>query len=282
MSVLKVTSTRNKKPYYFYDLHKYITDDVKSEGLTGANGCSVRYAVQSMQTTKVLYHKPSGRQTIEITLSLTSRQKYIDDKIYLQVADRVCFLYSDYQSYYAVHKDTNVPHIHIIMNSVNFRTGYKFTQSKSDLNRLKQNVNCILDEFGFDIIRKSANEIWDDNEHSGTTFSYLEVYEEVQPFNDFSLDINPEDDPLDVDDPLEMENIFNDETQDCNPCNIPPWYKEVESYRTNPDYPSEPSCITHFGSQCTRNYYPNYPYSTNYAYGNLPPNPFLRACSVSF
>ena len=252
MSIMKMTSTSNKNSQYFQKLYDYITDDAKSEGLVGTNGCSVVNAVPSMETLKKLLHKTGGRQTIEITLSLTPDTKGIDDNTYLRVADRVASFYPDYQSYYAVHKDSNLRHIHIVMNSVNFKTGRKFTQSKSELNRFRQLVNTVLKKFGFDIITESANNIWDDSQHSGTTFSYLELYEFMPDSRRFDLDIQP------AADPLQMEDIFQEDSRNNITEKAVPWHYDGNGRECrNPDYPSDICDFSAFGFG--RNYDQNSP-----------------------
>ena len=269
MSIMKMTSTSNRNSQYFQKLHDYITEDTKTEGVVGANGCSVVNAVPSMETLKKLLHKTGGRQTIEITLSLTPDMKGTDDNIYLRVADRVASFYPDYQSYYAVHKDSNLRHIHIVMNSVNFKTGRKFTQSKSELNRFRQQVNTVLKKFGFDIITESANNIWDDSEHSGTTFSYLELYEFMPDSRRFDLDIQP------VADPLQMEDIFQEDSRNNITEKAVPWHYDGNGRECrNPDYPSDICDFSTFGFG--RNYERNSPMFNPNLLANFH-NPFEEA-----
>lgn len=95
--------------------------------------------------------------------------------ITVEILDAV---YPEYQSISAYHADSNVPHTHSILNSVNSITGRKFSQSPSDLNRVKQKVNNILKKHGFEIITASANDFVDRTDYSDVEgFDFLELDE---------------------------------------------------------------------------------------------------------
>ncbi len=251
MSIIKMTHTSNKKSRYFQQLYDYITDEVKSEGLIGARGCPIENAVPSMEMLKKLAHKPGGRQTIEIVVSLTPDTGSISDKSYLGAAENIAGLFPDYQSYYAVHKDSSLRHIHIVMNTINFKTWRKFTQSKSELNRYRHKVNLILEAYGFDIMKESANIIWDGSEHSGTTFSHLEIEESMPPSRRFDMEIQP------MAEPLKIKDIFQVDSLDFNTENAVPWYYDGNGEYKNPDYPSIADAAAGAAFGFGRNYDPN-------------------------
>ncbi len=170
-----------------------------------------------MLTIKGLYHKPDGRQFIQMVIASTAGT-YTEDSIYLRLADYIAsVLFSDYQSFYAVHKDTAHRHIHIVINTVNFRTGLKFSQSKQDLNRLKQQCNHWLTEFGFDIVKTSANTFWEKNDYShASNFYFLELDESILPVEKNSVEIDPEDDPLEADTHLYSAPSPDPYVPECN------------------------------------------------------------------
>lgn len=78
----------------------------------------------------------------------------------------------------AVHTDSKFVHGHVLLDSVNAVTGRKFSQSPSDLNRVKQKANSILKKYGFEIITAGANEFVDHTDHSKEEgFDFLELDE---------------------------------------------------------------------------------------------------------
>lgn len=78
----------------------------------------------------------------------------------------------------AVHTDSKCIHAHVLLDAVNAVTGRKFSQSPSDLNRVKQKTNNILKKHGFEIITASANEFVDRTDYSDVKgFDFLELDE---------------------------------------------------------------------------------------------------------
>ncbi len=133
-----------------------------------------------MLAIKKLVHKLGGRMWIEMVLSLTPEDKKRPNRAYMQVAEDFVRVFEEYQVLYTVHLDSPIRHLHFMMNSVSIRTGKKYSQSPSDLQRLKAKTNDILQAHGFDIIRIGAEQMLDLTDHSNEVgFEYLEISEEV-------------------------------------------------------------------------------------------------------
>ena len=67
-----------------------------------------------------------------------------------------------------------------MLNSVNFRTGKMFSQSKNELNRFKLHCNHVFTEYGLDIIRKTADEMVSTVIHEmDEGFDCLELFDEI-------------------------------------------------------------------------------------------------------
>lgn len=90
----------------------------------------------------------------------------------------VATFFPEHMAVIAVHTDTNVIHAHAVLDTVNAVTGRKFSQSPSDLNRVKQKANNILVKYGFEIITASANDFVDHTDYSKEEgFDFLELDE---------------------------------------------------------------------------------------------------------
>lgn len=189
MSIVKMINGGNCSRKSFRDLHEYVTAASKTKnGQTiGSSGCiTSNHVIEEMLTVKKLYHKSGGRQWIHVAISLTPDEKHRPDDLYMAVGEKIANLFYGFQCFYAVHHDTKLRHLHIVLNSVSMLDGTKYSQSKSDLQRIKQKCNDIFREFGFDTIDPQAGELLDTTDYSNAVgFEYLELNE--QPENRLSL-----------------------------------------------------------------------------------------------
>ena len=146
MSLLKIINGANNDKDFIPKIHEYIVDDVKTDKgqLVGTSNCFRKHAVKDFMTVKKLHHKTHGRQGIHMVLSITPDIPENSDEVYMDIADEIASYFSEYQSVYSVHKDTRHRHIHMVLNSVSYETGKKFSQSKQELNQLKGYFNHVL------------------------------------------------------------------------------------------------------------------------------------------
>ncbi len=94
----------------------------------------------------------------------------------MDIADEIASYFSEYQSVYSVHKDTRHRHIHMVLNSVSYETGKKFSQSKQELNQLKGYFNHVLSDYELDIIKTKTDDILDENPYNfNDGFDFLEI-----------------------------------------------------------------------------------------------------------
>ncbi len=125
---------------------QYITNHKKtSKDLVGGIGVNCENAYERMQFVKHFYGKEGGREYIHFAVSFKGK-KDVDTAYF--IAQNIADLYEDFQVLFAVHINTANTHIHFIINSVNVKDGHKFSQSKSDLQRLKDKINLIADKYG--------------------------------------------------------------------------------------------------------------------------------------
>lgn len=127
----------------------------KADKTLGIN-CSDDYkqALGDFQDTKRYYNKLNGRQYKHYVLSFDKKDNIPQDKI-LEIAAKIAMTnFKGHEVFLALHTDTNNPHCHMVVNSVNFQNGYKFQQSSKDLKNTKENINILGKEYGFELTKK--------------------------------------------------------------------------------------------------------------------------------
>ena len=180
MSIMKMVKWSNPSRGSLTELYEYICAPSKTNGgmLIGTNSILSHLTVHEMDMVKQLYGKPGRRQWIHAVVSLTPDKKDRSSESYLTVANKIAKLIKGFQCFYGVHTDTRIRHFHLAFNSVSYLDGHKFSQSKAELNQLKQRCNDIIVYHGFDPIIISANEFWGTEDHSqATNFDFLELKE---------------------------------------------------------------------------------------------------------
>ena len=179
--LLKFINGRNDSRKFLSDMFDYITDSAKTNNgeYIAANGCSHNHILEDMLANKKLHNKTNGKQGEHFVISFyPDRPEVSNAEILDIVTEIVDSVYPDYLSVTTFHLDSKVRHTHTLLDSVNAVTGKKFSQSPSDLNRVKQNVNGILKKHGFEIITASANDFVDRTEYSNIEgFDFLELDE---------------------------------------------------------------------------------------------------------
>lgn len=260
MSILKMINGRNLSPSKFRDLHRYVTAPSKTkDGQTvGNSGCLSKHVVAEMLAVKRLHHKTGGRQWIHIAISLTPDEPHRPDDLYLSLATECVKLFPEFQSFYAVHHDTETRHLHIVLNTVSPTTGRKFSQSKSDLHRLKQRCNDILHRFGFDLINSDVTELESTDFSDENGFDSLEFDSTDTPLIT-SGNMIAVSDVIKVTDAIQVSDRISasDEIKRANDIRAESVFSSDYPGYINPDYRDI------LGGSCMNNqfFYPDYPIS---------------------
>jgi len=180
-AILKFINGSNNSPDSLRAVCDYTTDKAKTDGgkLMATQGCSLEHAVEDMLANKRLHNKTHGKQYEHFVLApCPNGSDKSPQDILRATKEIVATLYPEYMAIISVHTDTKVTHAHTILDAVNAITGRKFSQSPSDLNRVKQGANGILKKHGFEIITASANDIVDHTDYSKEEgFNFLEIDE---------------------------------------------------------------------------------------------------------
>lgn len=180
-AILKFINGRNDNRQYLQGMFDYITDPAKTDNgkLIATQGCSYGHPLEDILANKKLHNKTNGKQGEHFVLSFPpSGSDRSPDEVLSVVSNIVASVYPEHMSMIAVHTDSRFIHAHVVLDAVNAVTGRKFSQSPSDLNRVKQKVNNILKKHGFEIITASVNDFVDRTDYSDIEgFDFLELDE---------------------------------------------------------------------------------------------------------
>lgn len=120
--------------------------------LAGGINCLPDTAYEQMKSTKQMFGKAGGRQGYHFVISLKPGEgtPEIMYDITIRFAEKA--FGGEYETVVAVHTDRNHLHAHIIINSVNMVTGYKFQYHEGDWKYKFQPItNKLCDEYGLNI-----------------------------------------------------------------------------------------------------------------------------------
>ena len=123
-----------------------------NSNLTGGINCLPDSAYEQMKATKQMFGKAGGRQGYHFVISLKPGEG--TPEIMYDIAMRFTeeAFGGEYETVVAVHTDRNHLHAHIIINSVNMVTGYKFQYHEGDWKYKFQPItNKLCDEYGLNI-----------------------------------------------------------------------------------------------------------------------------------
>ena len=120
--------------------------------LVGGINCLPDMAYQQMKATKQMFGKTGGRQGYHFVISLKPDEG--TPEIMYDIAMRFAqeAFCGEYEALVAVHTDRNHLHAHIVINSVNMVTGYKFQYGNGDWKAYFQPItNKLCKEYGLHI-----------------------------------------------------------------------------------------------------------------------------------
>lgn len=180
-AILKFINGRNDNAESLRAVCDYTTDKAKTTDgtLIATYGCSLEHPVEDILANKRLHNKTHGKQYEHFVFAPCPNGSDKSSKTVLKVTKEiVTTIFPENMSIISVHTDSKWIHAHVILDALNAVTGRKFSQSPSDLNRIKQKANNILKKNGFELITASANEFVDHTDHSKEEgFNFLELDE---------------------------------------------------------------------------------------------------------
>lgn len=155
------------------NLFRYIVGKGNNEGkehirFSSAKGLSFDYkkAASQLIITQEALGKATDRRVYHIIVSFPeSFKENKDGKLIDLIADSIAkVLFTDYQTFYAVHTSTDNLHIHFAFNAASYKTGIKWHKSQKEFREFREDildvVNEILIEYGYEpmVLRKDSKE----------------------------------------------------------------------------------------------------------------------------
>ena len=143
------------KAYGLKAVLDYIQNPEKTENgaLISAKDCLLECAYKQMLLVKHDHLQESGRQYVHIIQSFSINDKLTGETAH-EIGQRLLQSFEGFQGVTATHTDRQHIHNHIVLNSVNWKTGLKWQQSKKDLQELKALSDELCKEYGFSVIEK--------------------------------------------------------------------------------------------------------------------------------
>ena len=120
--------------------------------LTGGINCLPDAAYEQMKATKQMFGKTGGRQGYHFVISLKPGEGTPEEMYDIAMRFAEQAFGGEYEAIVAVHTDRNHLHAHIVINSVNMVTGYKFQYNNGDWKYKFQPItNRLCKEYGLHI-----------------------------------------------------------------------------------------------------------------------------------
>jgi len=102
-------------------------------------------AAEQIIRTQTFYNKHNQKRRLYHMIVSFPSHYPCSDPFLADVADSIGQGYLQYyQTFYAIHHDTNNPHIHIAINAVGYKAGKKWHKSKQELKQLRQDILDIV------------------------------------------------------------------------------------------------------------------------------------------
>ena len=136
------------------DVISYIFDPRKiPSGYVGGLAVNPNNAVYEMSMLSRCYAQDSGVRLRHMILAFESGELDTMKRgaacAAYQIGYEAAKFYGwHYQIVYAVHENTDIIHIHFVMNTTDYLTGLKYEGKKADLYRFLEHTNAVLEQYG--------------------------------------------------------------------------------------------------------------------------------------
>ena len=124
--------------------------------VTGVN-CVAQSAYNEMMNTKLRYKKASGRMYYHLLQSF-----HPDENLTPETAHEIALRFAEenfpgYEVLVATHVDRNHIHSHMVINSVNAESGYKYHSDNKEIQRLRDSSDKLCLEYGLSVIESAPS-----------------------------------------------------------------------------------------------------------------------------
>ena len=136
MAQYKVTGIGEHGKFFddnaYHDAIDYIFRSDKAAHIGGCNVTSSQTAAREMEQTAAAFGKSCGKRVRHSILSFVARE-HVSLEEANDYAQAIIGHYApEYQMVYAVHANTEHPHIHFVMNQISYVDGHRYQGRKKD------------------------------------------------------------------------------------------------------------------------------------------------------
>ena len=127
-------------------------------GLTSGLGVNPECAALQMSLVKQLWYKTDGRQVRHFILSFSASEPVApDDLMRYGYAAADYYYEKGFQVVFGIHLDTNHPHLHFVVNTVNFRDGHMYHEGWNDASGLRAHIQTVIPQWSVDMVIEKSN-----------------------------------------------------------------------------------------------------------------------------
>lgn len=150
---------------------EYVTKEEKTEKkLVSGYNCQPESAAEEMQLTKEAWQKTDGR-TYKHFVQSFHKDEPITPELAHKIANEFvekCPQFQGFEVLIATHEDKEHIHTHFIVNSVSYKDGHKFQQSRQDLKKWKEISDEIIKKHGLKVVQKGKTYEGKDRDETST------------------------------------------------------------------------------------------------------------------
>lgn len=159
MSLIRFVNDRNRSGEELAAIINYCSrNGTLSEDMLGGVGMLKEAAFLQMKVVKALWHQESGKQYQHIVVSCDSA--VLDKDKAHRIGYQIAQFFEEYQSMVCTHTDTSNLHSHIIVNTVNTKTGKKLSLSRKDFYNFIRYANQIFLQNGLPAVGEKNFQRW--------------------------------------------------------------------------------------------------------------------------
>jgi hypothetical protein len=128
-------------------LNYILREDKVQDGYMGGFAVNPALAADQFEMVAEAYGKNYGVRLRHMILSFSPEEK-IDAYDAKNIAYQVASYYgNEYQIVWACHTDARCLNVHMVMNTVSYQTGMKYSGNKDDYYRFEKHINAVLQPY---------------------------------------------------------------------------------------------------------------------------------------
>lgn len=189
MSIIKFFNNANQQPGDLTKKIAYVGDYKSTQGVVRGVGTGNINPCLAMELVRLAHKKTENRQYIHFAYSPDPNLEISQNDLY-DISYQICrAAFSEYQVFYGIHTNTNHIHTHFIINTVSYKDGRMFQQSRKQLIDLKKVVLEIEIAYGLIVDRCSIEEVTDDEDLEWLSFCDHEEIESDENYDENNISL---------------------------------------------------------------------------------------------